>query len=165
LETSKVVSLTASTKAPSKAPNEGKCWPLPQLISFQASTLLKPLKWCGRCDSPGHNCKCQAKNRRTPLSPFWHQGQKFQYDEELTVGPKQQQTVETPKHKTIWEYPIQVPTKPKQAQQTMGTSSDNRPYIQLSTHVRGTTHVLTFLVNTGSQVTITSLCTTETHRH
>jgi hypothetical protein len=36
----------------------------------------------------------------------------------------------------------------------MGTSSDNRPYIQLSMHVRGTAHALTFLVDTRSQIII-----------
>jgi hypothetical protein len=48
LETSKVVSPTASTeaptkatKAPTKAPTEGKRWPLPQPVSFQASTQPK----------------------------------------------------------------------------------------------------------------------------
>jgi hypothetical protein len=70
LETSKVVSLTASieaptktiktptkaTKAPIKVPTEGKCWPLPQLVSCQVSNQPKPLKWCGRCDTPWHNC-------------------------------------------------------------------------------------------------------------
>jgi hypothetical protein len=34
--------------------------------------------------------------------------------------------------------------------------SDNRPYIQLSTRVWGTAHVLTFLVDTGRQITIIS---------
>jgi hypothetical protein len=38
----------------------------------------------------------------------------------------------------------------------MGTSSDNRPYIKLLTRVQGTTHALTFLVNTGSQITTVS---------
>jgi hypothetical protein len=32
----------------------------------------------------------------------------------------------------------------------------NRPYIQLSTRVQGKTHALTFLVDTGSQITIIS---------
>jgi hypothetical protein len=70
------------------------------------------------------------ENISHPVLVLWG-GRKFQYDEELTVGPKQKQTVETPKHKTIWEYQIQVSTKLKQAQQAMGTSSDNRRYIQL----------------------------------
>jgi hypothetical protein len=38
----------------------------------------------------------------------------------------------------------------------MGMPLDNRLYIQLSMHVQGTTHVLTFLVVTGSQITIKS---------
>jgi hypothetical protein len=78
LETSKVVSLTASTEArteaPIKAPTESKHWPSPQLVSFQASTPLRPLKWYGRCDSLWHNHKCQAKNGLTPPSPFWCHG-------------------------------------------------------------------------------------------
>jgi cell division septation protein DedD len=62
VETSKVVSLTASIEAPTKAteaptkttkvptkatkattnvPTEGKHWPLPQLVSFQASETIK----------------------------------------------------------------------------------------------------------------------------
>jgi hypothetical protein len=38
----------------------------------------------------------------------------------------------------------------------MGTSSDNRPYIQLSMRVQGTAHALTFTVDTRSQITIIS---------
>jgi hypothetical protein len=38
----------------------------------------------------------------------------------------------------------------------MGTPSDNRPYMQSSTCVQGTAHVLTFLVDTDSQITIIS---------
>jgi hypothetical protein len=122
LGTSKVVSLTASTKAPTKAPTEGKHWPLLQLVSFQASTSRKPLKWCGRCDSPWRNCKCQAKKwENTPQPILVSGGRKFQYDEEEpTVEAKQQkQTVETSKHKTVWKYPIQSPSKPKQALHTI----------------------------------------------
>jgi hypothetical protein len=33
---------------------------------------------------------------------------------------------------------------------------DNRPYIQLSTRIQWTTHVLTFLVDSGSHITIIS---------
>jgi hypothetical protein len=64
-------------------------------------------------------------------------GGKFKYNKEKTTGgPKQeQQTVEISKYKTVWRYPIQSPTRPKQAQQAMGTASDNKPYIQLSMHV------------------------------
>jgi hypothetical protein len=71
LETSKVLSLTASTEAPMKAPIEGKHWPLPQLVSFQASTQLKPLKWCGRCDS-----SCLIVNSRQKMGehPPAHSG-------------------------------------------------------------------------------------------